>query len=170
MVLARNQFLLQLQMWNELKAKSLGKWCRLNNERISRSNVSLARHWNARDCAENELPDSSLESESVKSNLFTLLRYHDLFQIYTDVVERFKSKSSKTIQRSFFLQVFCLPMMDQFMKLTKLTIKMGRDYESVMCNTQLDKITLLVPTIWFNNCSKSVHKCSEILLLYIPPH
>ena len=37
-----------------------------------------------------------------------------------------------------------------------------------MCNTQLEKITLLAPTIWFNNSSKSVHKFSEIYLLYIP--
>lgn len=34
-----------------------------------------------------------------------------------------------------------------------------------MCNMQLDKITLLALTIWFNNCSKSVHKFSEISLL-----
>lgn len=65
-----------------------------------------------------------MENESVKNNLLTLLPSHVTFQIYAVAEELFLSRNPKTIQKCLcFLQVFCLLMMDEFMKLTKLAIR-----------------------------------------------
>lgn len=44
--LLRNQFFVQSQMWSDLKGKLLGKWCILNNERITGNNLSPSKQRN----------------------------------------------------------------------------------------------------------------------------
>lgn len=93
-----------------------------------------------------------MENESEMNNLLTLLHSHVTFEIHTFVEELFLSRNPKTIPKSLcFLQVFCLLIMDQFMKLTKLAIRVWRPWK---CNTKLAKMTLLALTIRFSNCGR----------------